>query len=38
MTGMGWAGLKVDFNTESTEFTEEEKRRLGEVGGDHGKL
>jgi hypothetical protein len=35
MTGKGWAGLKVDFNTESTEFTEE--RGLGEVGGDHGK-
>jgi hypothetical protein len=34
--GLGWAGLKVVFNTEDAERTESGKRELGGFGDDHG--
>ena len=37
VSGSGWTGLKVGFNTEDAEYTERRKRELGAAGGDHGE-
>jgi hypothetical protein len=37
MTAHGWARLTVGFNTEIAEFTEKWKRRVDDVGDEHGR-
>ena len=35
MNGYDWAGLKMDFNAEDTECTENGKKDLCGIGDDH---